>query len=195
LQALETRTNQQRRIYEIQQRQADERKARFEKASTISSIVLNTALAVIKAFQKEGLLGAIAAAALGAAQLAVAVATPVPKYAKGGTTKKGLGIAGEKGRELMVDNKGKLVMFDKPTLTSFVGGEKIYSNKVTEDILASIDGAKININGSKQKEQDNKSNEILGELKRLNKKPPVVVAVSEGIEAKPYYVKHMKGHI
>ncbi len=199
LEALETRTNQQRRVYEIQQRQAEERAARFQKASTIASITLATALAVIKAFTEGDpatkILRAIAAAATGAAQLAVAIATPVPKYATGGIAKKGLGIAGEKGRELAVDKHGNLTLYDKPTLTSFVGGEKIYPNKVTEDILASIDGAKININNSKQKEQDNKSNEILGELKRLNKKPPVVVAVSEGMEAKPYYVKHMKGHI
>lgn len=193
---IDAKANAQRNVYEIQQRQAEERAARFEKASTIAQITLATALAVIKALTEGDPLTkiprAIAAGAIGAAQLAVAIATPIPKYATGtDSAKPGLGIAGEKGRELYVDNQGRLGIFDKPTLTDFQGGEKIFSNRVTEDIISSMETAKAYLFGRK-KEKEGKEDQILATLKKIEKKPPVTVVVKDNLEATAYYIKNMK---
>ena len=56
------------------------RQARWEKSVAIFNIILSTAQNVAKA---KTPLGKIIAAASGAAQLAVAVATPLPRYFKG----------------------------------------------------------------------------------------------------------------
>lgn len=69
---------------ERRQRQIDERTAKYKKAATIAQIILDTASAVMKTYATGGffggLAGAIAVGALGAAQLALAVATDIPKY-------------------------------------------------------------------------------------------------------------------
>lgn len=65
----------------IKEKQAGLEKARFEKATAIFNIILNTAAAVVKALPNIPL--AIAVGILGAAQLAEAIATPLPKYRGG----------------------------------------------------------------------------------------------------------------
>lgn len=66
---------------ERRQRQLELQKARFEKARIIGEIILNTALAVVKALPNIPL--ALVAGTLGAAQLAVAIAQPLPQYKDG----------------------------------------------------------------------------------------------------------------
>lgn len=88
-----------RQLLETRQRQADERRARFEKAASIAKIIIETATAVVHQLAIGTLFSAIAAGALGAAQLAVAIATPIPKYAEGGKHKKdGPMIVGDGGK-------------------------------------------------------------------------------------------------
>jgi hypothetical protein len=59
------------------------RAARFEKQATIFNITLNTAAAIMSALSKGDKAGAIAAGIIGAAQLGVAVAQPIPRFFKG----------------------------------------------------------------------------------------------------------------
>jgi hypothetical protein len=113
---INARAQSQKEAIEIKQRQLDEKKARFDKAKTIADIILNTSLAVIKALATaktpaDGIAAAIAYGAIGAAQLAVAIATPIPKY-KYGTPKEGHPggdfIAGDGGkREFVIMPSGE----------------------------------------------------------------------------------------
>jgi len=79
------------------------RQAKLEKANNIVQIMLNTAAGIMKTIATVGFPAAtpliVLASALGAIQLATAIATPIPKYAKG--TKDhggGLAIVGDGGR-------------------------------------------------------------------------------------------------
>lgn len=96
---IEARTQAQKDQLEQRRRQAQERQARFEKAQTIASIILNTALAIVKALGNP--FEVALAAALGATQLAVAIATPIPKY------KHGTGKNDHPGGEAVVGDGGK----------------------------------------------------------------------------------------
>jgi hypothetical protein len=71
----------QKEQFQRRERQAELDKARFDKAIAIFNIILSTAAAVIKALPNIPL--SIGVAALGAAKLAIAIATPIPKFFKG----------------------------------------------------------------------------------------------------------------
>lgn len=97
----------------LEQRKADEKKAADEtkklkqqeaerdKLFTVFSIILNTARAIVEALPNVFL--STLAGIVGAAELAIAVATPIPAFAKGtkGKHKSGMGIIGEQGAELV----------------------------------------------------------------------------------------------
>jgi hypothetical protein len=104
---IEARTQAQHDLLEIKKRQAQERQARFEKAASIASIILNTAVSISKVLGNP--LQVAFAAALGAAQLAVALATQIPKY-KYGTNDHpgGLAEVGHGKTELVVLPTGEL---------------------------------------------------------------------------------------
>lgn len=78
---LEARTDAQKQQLELRKRQVQERQAKFEKAAIIGKIILDTASAIVEALPNLAL--AVVAGALGAAQLAVAIATPIPRYKHG----------------------------------------------------------------------------------------------------------------
>jgi hypothetical protein len=84
---INARADAQKEVLERKQRQLDLQKARYDKAANIARITIETALAVVHQLGTgdpyTAIPRAIVAGALGAAQLAVAFATPLPKY-KGG---------------------------------------------------------------------------------------------------------------
>lgn len=72
--------------YDEELRKLNRQKAEREKAASIFAITLNTAQAVIKSYADGGLYGPILAgiaAIAGATQLGIAIATPIPEFAKG----------------------------------------------------------------------------------------------------------------
>lgn len=77
---INSRAEQQKKAQEQRQRQANIRQAQAEKALSIFQITLATALNVAKA---KTIPEKIIQAVLGAAQLAIAVATPIPKFKHG----------------------------------------------------------------------------------------------------------------
>lgn len=87
-------------------RQQQEKQARFDKAAGIAKIILSTAVAEIEALAylsnpvTAPLYPAIATliGILGAAQLAVAIATPIPKFKHGGVAPGGIVEVGDGGR-------------------------------------------------------------------------------------------------
>ncbi len=86
---IEARAAAKRQQLELKQRQLDQQKARFEKARTVAEIIQSTSLAVVNALTQVKTLGpgAIALAAvigaIGAIQIARALAQPIPRYAEG----------------------------------------------------------------------------------------------------------------
>lgn len=190
----------QKTALQTKQRQAQERDARFQKASTIASIISETALAVVRAlgakpYTPANIALAAITGALGAAQLAVAIATPIPKYAKGGTLEKTKTIQlAEEGRELAVSPSGELTLYEKPTITTLAGGTQILSNKVTEDMLKSNKGVRpITTSSNTSSVQIDRTGEVLTELKAIKKRVRLVVINTMPIETTPYYLENLKG--
>lgn len=121
------------------------KQARFDKAANIASIIMNTAVAVTKTLAAG--LGffssplAILTAALGAAQLATVVATPIPEY-KGGKNKgdnySGPAIVGDGGmNELVIEQDGSMyVTPNKPTLTHVGRNTQVVSGPEFKRMLA-----------------------------------------------------------
>lgn len=101
-----------------------EKQAKWNKANSIIQTTIATSLAIMKAYSETGpILGNIFAAiiaAMGAAQIAVIAAQPIPKYANG--TKDhpgGLAIVGDGGKkEGIITDNGLFVTPDKPTLVN-----------------------------------------------------------------------------
>jgi len=77
---IETRAQSEREKLERRQREIDQQKARADKALAVFSITLSTAKNIAAAITP---FGKILAAISGAAQLAIAIATPIPKFIKG----------------------------------------------------------------------------------------------------------------
>lgn len=103
----EKAADQQAKSIKRQQAEADKRLAIF-------NIILNTAVAIVKALGNPFLVAAVAA--LGAVQLGVAIATPVPAFMHGTKKKRGSGLAyvGEEGPELtFLPNEAKVLPHGK----------------------------------------------------------------------------------
>lgn len=80
---IEAKSAAEKEQLERQQREVDQRKARFDKAEAVANIIQNTSVAVTKALSlaNPGLVAL--SIALGAVQLARVIATPIPKYKHG----------------------------------------------------------------------------------------------------------------
>lgn len=111
---------------EQQKKEINQRQAKFEKAQSVAAIAINTASAIMKNTAMFGWPASIPlnilTAALGAAQIATVLATPIPEYAdgtKGKDHKGGLAVVGDGGRpELVItpDNK----MYKTPSRSTLV---------------------------------------------------------------------------
>lgn len=106
------------------------KQAKLEKAANIASVIMNTAVAIMKAWGQTGIFGAPMAAligAMGALQLATIVAQPIPKYAKGTDSHKGgLAVVGDGGvSETVITDKGMFLTPNTPTLVNLPKGSRV----------------------------------------------------------------------
>lgn len=112
---INSRAAAQKEALERRQREIDQQKARFDRAKAIAEVIAQTAVNVVKFFSVPVL--AVLAAAVGAAQLAQIVATPIPKY------KHGAGVNGRpahKGGIAQVNDGGKLEVLQTPSGQAYV---------------------------------------------------------------------------
>ena len=125
------------------------KQAKMEKAANIASVIMNTAVAIMKAWGQTGIFGAPMAAligAMGAIQLATIVAQPIPKYAKGTKSHKGgLAVVGDGGvSETVITDKGMYLTPDTPTLVNLPKGAQVIPYVLNMDAMKSnasdIDG-------------------------------------------------------
>lgn len=110
----------QEALLQQKQKQEDQKKAQFEKAEAIFSIILNTAKSIVADLKTPEKIPFDIA--IGAAELAVAIATPIPKYRTGKNKNdayEGPAIVGDGGkRELIIRDNGKMEITPaQPTMT------------------------------------------------------------------------------
>lgn len=173
------------------QKQAEAEKARFDKNLAIMNILLNTAQAITKALTAGPILGpilAVSIGALGAAQLAAAVATEIPSYEVGtDSAKEGWALTDEKGAELYVEPSGDMYMGnDNPTFRYLKAGTKVVPNDEVNEFLykAMLRNTGLKMQNIKQKNEQvidvkELGREITNSLKK-QKRPYVKVINSLG---------------
>jgi hypothetical protein len=114
-------------------RQEKLKQARFDRAASIAEIIANTAAAITKHLGNYVLMAIDAA--MGAAQIARVLATPLPSYAEGTLDHKGgkayVGEGGEK--ELIQEPSGRTYIVDKPTIKDLPKGTRVFPE---HDIIA-----------------------------------------------------------
>lgn len=106
------------------------KQAETDKQLAIFNIVLNTAVAIVKALPNVIL--AALAGALGAVQLGVAIATPIPAFERG-TKKKttsGLARVGERGEEIVWMPEGSKVLPNKQTQQNAAFLDAMFDNRL-----------------------------------------------------------------
>lgn len=121
--AAEERTATRNEQLEKKKAELQRKQAIFDKANSIAQIGINTALAIIRQLAvtpfPAGIPFVAMISAIGAIQLATAIATPLPKYAKGTDNHPGgLAVVGDGGkREAIITPSGKsYITPDIPTL-------------------------------------------------------------------------------
>jgi hypothetical protein len=111
--------------------------AQRDKALAIFNAIVNTAAAVTKALPNLVLAGI--AGALGAAQVAIIAARPLPRFKKGKKDKyEGPGIIGEAGAEIF-EHDGKRYLAQKETLVWLGKDDKVYTPQETKMMLPQVD--------------------------------------------------------
>lgn len=124
--------------------QIEYRKAMVEKANTIAQIGMATALGIMQTYAQlgwpAGIPGAIFIGAMGAIQLATALAQPIKAYAEGTKGKPhpgGLALVGDGGcQELVMYNGKAWVTPDKPTLLDLPKGAEVFPDVTAQDLLS-----------------------------------------------------------
>lgn len=182
------------------QREADNKKAEFDKATAVMNIIAGTAVAVVKALDVPFLAAAIAIA--GAAQLAAVIATPVPHYFAGTTSaKEGWALTDELGAELRVDPSGEMHYGnDQPTYRWLSAGTKIIPHDEVNDFLYNImlqnTGRSIELKEKKEKFDYNRFASVLAKEMKNNKRPVVKVInkLGDDFMRQRYIDRNVKGN-
>ncbi len=128
---LNAKKQQEQAAIDAKQKEEKTRQAQFEKELTIANIIINTAALVISEYLKGSFPAAIAAGISGAAQLAVAIATPIPQYKMGieSTPADGPAILGDGNRKEVVRTPDGQVFTtpDRATLFPFLAkGTRVF---------------------------------------------------------------------
>ena len=116
--AAEQTTADKNKELEKQKAEIQQKQAKWDKANSIIQATIATSLAVTKALPNFVIAAIVAA--MGAAQIAMIAAQPIPKYAKGTKDKShpgGLAIVGDGGkREVILTDNGAYITPSVPTL-------------------------------------------------------------------------------
>jgi hypothetical protein len=121
---------------EVLERQAKQRQAQREKQIAVFNALLAIPSAVLKGLQQGGPVLAAIYGALAAAQAALVISRPVPKFFRGKKpgTFEGRGEVGDMGPEL-VERGGRMFLYTKPTETYLQRNDRVYTAAETRQIL------------------------------------------------------------
>lgn len=183
---IEARAQADKERLERRQRQIDLDRARFEKASNIAQIIGSTAVAIINQLKVTPLpAGAplvAAIAAIGALQLARAIAAPLPKFEHGtDDAPGGLALVGEKRRELVITPQGQ--MMQTPSVPTVMNIPK--HSIVLPDARAALEsGLAVNRHGRLVQSEGNNNYKIEQKLDHIAKviknKPVLNMSADQG---------------
>lgn len=140
--AAEAKTAKQNEEFEKKKQKLKHKQAIWDKANSISQATMTTALAVMNMMSTApwpvNLAVAAIAAAIGAAQIATIVATPIPAYAKGTDSHPGgPAIVGDGGRhELVLFDNSAWITPDRPTLCEIPAGAAVIPDIITYGNIA-----------------------------------------------------------
>ena len=120
---------------EIAERKAKQRQAQREKQAAVFNALLAIPTAFLNGLSQGGIYLAAIYAALAAAQAAIVISRPVPKFFRGKKDNyEGRGIVGDMGAEL-VERNGRMFLYTKPTETYLNAKDKVYTAAETRTIL------------------------------------------------------------
>lgn len=185
---IEAKAQAERERLDRRQRQIELERARFEKAANIAQIISSTALAVIetiKTYKGTPQAFAIAAAvgAIGALQLARAIATPLPKFAEGtDDAPGGPSWVGDGGKpELVITPQGKVIQTPAVPTVMNVPRHSI----VLPDARAALEsGLAVNKHGRLVQNNNNDIKEVGKKIDTLTKvvrnKPTLNMSADQG---------------
>lgn len=124
-----------RKKLEIEERQAQQRQAQREKQIAVFRALLAIPSAFLQGTAQGGpILGAIYAA-IAAAQAAIVISQPIPKFGKGKKNNyQGLAEVGETGSEL-IESNGQMYVAPKRTIVWLGSRDKVYNPKETAAML------------------------------------------------------------
>jgi hypothetical protein len=126
---------------EILERQAKQRQAQREKNEAVFKAILAIPQAALTGLVQGGPILAAIYASLAAAQAALIIARPVPKFFRGKKDKyAGPGIVADMGSEL-VERNGRMFLYTQPTQTYLGAGDKVYTAAETRQILHTTQNA------------------------------------------------------
>lgn len=129
----EAKTRQKK--LDVEETKLKRKQAERDKAIAIFQAVINTAAAVARALATGGPVLAAVVGALGAAQIALIAARPIPKFGKGKKDGyQGVAEIGETGPELFEQN-GKMFLADKRQLVWLAAKDKVYNPVETKEML------------------------------------------------------------
>lgn len=147
----EARTAKAQEALEKKKAQLEYRRAVMEKANTISQIAIATALAIMKAAPHW--VNVALVAAMGAAQMATALAQPIKAYkegTKGVPHPGGLAVVGDGGKqELVAFGRNVWLTPDTPTLVDLPTGAQVFP-EVTQEAIDKL-GASLPVNFPRDK--------------------------------------------
>lgn len=123
--AAEQRTADKNKELEKQKAEIQQKQAKWDKANSIIQATIATSLAVTKALPNFVIAAIVAA--MGAAQVAMIAAQPIPKYAKGTDSHPGgLAIVGDGGRQEVIEtDNGAYITPSVPTLVDLPKRAKV----------------------------------------------------------------------
>lgn len=158
--------------YDKEKRKLDRKQAVLDRAQGLFNIGVSTATAIMNALAQFGpIAGAVFAGiigAMGAAQIATVLATPLPAYKDGGVVPfDQIARVSEEGQELMISPSGSVGLTPiNESIMSLEKGTRIVPHNDTMKLLASQAYANIAI-------ESNRSNKILEQIR--DKSPDLIV--------------------
>jgi hypothetical protein len=201
----EAKTEEKRRQLDQRRRESEYRQARFNKQVAIMSAIVQTVSAVTSALSQfpwsyKNIVDAVAAGAIGTAQTAIAIATPLPQY------KEGTGEDGHPGGKFVAGDGGEPELVIRPDGSMYVTGSspRVYEEPAGTRVIPEHDIIAAGYGGitplfmqymkSKRENMDDFADKFDRSARRMenavrNQKPPVVNFYATD----PGYLKHIKG--
>lgn len=185
---IEARANAQREQLQQKQRQLDNKKAQFDKAQAIARIIQETAAAIVAQIKGLPLTAPIIAliSAIGAAQLATVIATPIPKYREGTKDHPG-------GKMIVGDGKkSEMVVFPDGSIMKTPATDTMMTAPAGTVVYPDFDKAALKMSlsasgGYKERKANDNTPKLLNGLASIEKaikKIPQPVTVVENVISK-----------